>query len=177
MTLFRSDLTYGVPVSDAAQKYGGDSIHPIWSKVGTTSFVGLPSSCGKTQAKFHTSPSWQSSRQKPSLISHLAMNIFASFSVCAKAWMMREIECPNWSIAPTGAVFTDASFTAGMRSDSLIFTPNDKSKIAWNFRDLWGIMAIGDIFNCAGGMCLMSSHSTTRHCPIFTFAATSACNC
>ena len=79
------------------------------------------------------------------------IHAFAQTDTDAKTWMMRERKFPNWSIATTGAVFADYSFKTGMRSDSLIFTPNDKSKIAWNFRDLWGIMEIGDIFNCAVG--------------------------
>ncbi len=34
-------------VSDAVQKYGGDSTHPIWREVGTTSLVGLTSGCSR----------------------------------------------------------------------------------------------------------------------------------
>jgi hypothetical protein len=36
------------PVSVAAQKKVGDSIHPIWRDVGTTSWTGLPGGWGRT---------------------------------------------------------------------------------------------------------------------------------
>ncbi len=35
-------------VSVAAQKYGGDSTHPICNDVGRTIFTGSPGGCGKT---------------------------------------------------------------------------------------------------------------------------------
>ncbi len=35
-------------VSVAAQKYGGDSTHPICNDVGTTILMGSPGGCGKT---------------------------------------------------------------------------------------------------------------------------------
>jgi hypothetical protein len=105
-------MATSLDVSVAAQKYGGDSTHPICSKVGTTSFVGLPSSWGSTYAKFHSSPSTQSMRQNPSLISHFAMKIFAFSSASANVCTMRDNASPIWSIAPFGAVFSVVSLTA-----------------------------------------------------------------
>ncbi len=72
-------------VSVAAQKYGGDSTHPICSDVGTTRVIGIPSFCGRTYAKLHSSPFSQSIHQKPSLMSHFAMKILALSSALAKA--------------------------------------------------------------------------------------------
>ena len=72
-------------VSVAAQKYGGDSTHPICSDVGITSFIGSPSGCGTTYAKFYSSPSSQSMRQNPSLIFHFAIKTLAFWSASANA--------------------------------------------------------------------------------------------
>ena len=80
-------------------------------------------------------------------------------------------------MAPLGAVFVVASLTDGITVPSSNRTGKDKSKIALNFRDLWGIIASGDIFNSGGGLCLMSSHATIRACPLATFSATSARSC
>ena len=85
---------------DVAQKYSGYSIQPIWREVGTTSLTYSPFSCGKTYAKFHSSPNAQFKRQKPSLISHFAMKTFISSSACANTWIIRMRECPHWSMSP-----------------------------------------------------------------------------
>ena len=84
-------------------------------------------------------------------MSHFAMNTLPSWPACANAWTMCESENPSWSMAPLGAVFTEDSLTAGnvVPSDSL--RSKDKSGIAQNFRDLCGIIAIGDTFKCSGG--------------------------
>lgn len=80
-------------------------------------------------------------------------------------------------MAPRGADFVVASFTEGTVDPSVSLTGKDRSKIARNLRDLWGIIANGDIFNSIGGLCLMSSHITIRACPLATFSATSAFSC
>ena len=72
-------------VSDAAQKNGGDSTQPICSDVGTTSCTSFPGSCGNTYEKFHSSPSWQSSRQNPSLISYFTKKTLSSSDASAYA--------------------------------------------------------------------------------------------
>ena len=72
-------------VSDAAQNKGGDSTHPICSDVGMTNVVGHPGGCGRTYAKLYSCPSSPPIRQNPSLMSHFAINIFASSSVSANA--------------------------------------------------------------------------------------------
>jgi hypothetical protein len=57
-------------VSDAAQKNGGDSLHPICNAVGTTSSVSsrgvFLDGEGKTYVKFHASSFDTTNRQKPS---------------------------------------------------------------------------------------------------------------
>ena len=102
-----------IVVSDAAQKYSGDSIHPIWRLVGTTSHTCPPYTCVKTYEKFHYTPNVQFKRQKPSLISHFSMNIFISSYACTNAWIIRMRECPHWSMPPWGAGFADDLLTDG----------------------------------------------------------------
>jgi hypothetical protein len=72
-------------VSNVAQKYGGDSIHPICNDFGFTSFVLWHPTSGKTYAKFHSSCTVQSMHQNPSLMSHFAIKTFASSSAEAMA--------------------------------------------------------------------------------------------
>jgi hypothetical protein len=123
-------------VSVAAQKYGGDSTHPIWRDVGTISFVGSFGSCGSTYAKFHSSPALQSMCQKPSLISHLAMKIFASSSASANAWMIRLRVLPSWSRAPLGVSLMVVSLTESRKPPFLSRSWNKRSKIDWKSLDL-----------------------------------------
>ena len=132
---------------------------------------------GRTYAKFHSSPSAQSSLQKPSLMSHFAMNIFASVGAVANAWMMRWRECPSWSIAPAGANFVVVLFTDGIVSVGLSLIANDKSRIARKGLDLCGTMASGEILSCGGGLSFMSVHRTKRACLLFNFAVTSSSIC
>ena len=42
-------------------------------------------------------------------------------------------------------------------------------------RDLWGIIATGDIFNCGGKLSLMSPYRTTFEYPFNTLVAVSSC--
>jgi hypothetical protein len=156
-------------VSVAAQKYGGDSTYPIWRDVGTTSMIDFPSSCGRPYLKFHSSPAAQSIRQKPSLISHFAMNIFASLSASANAWMMWAKHLAIWLMAPAGAVFLVVLLTA---EQTLLFARhkrNDKSKMEQKAFNLCGIAAIGNIFSSFGGLSLMVSQSTNLAWFVRTF--------
>ena len=115
ITIFRCDVAARFTV--AAQKYGGDSTHPIWRDIGTTSRVGSDGSWGITCAKFHfhSSPSSLSILQNPSLTSHFAINIFSSSLDSPNTWMIRESNCLSWLMAPRGAVFFFfvVSFTDG----------------------------------------------------------------
>jgi hypothetical protein len=164
-------------VSIAVQKYGGDSTQPICKDVGTTSIVGSPSSCGRTYAKFHSSPSAQSIRQNPSFISHFAMNIFASGSVSAKACTIRGRHSPIWLIAPAGAVFSVVSLTEVRTPLLARRSQKDKSKIERYAFNLCGMAAIGEIFSWHGGSSFMSSHDTICACPMLTLSAASAAKC
>ena len=62
-------------VYDAAQKYGGNSLHPIWKMSGMTIHVSLMSfsgvNLGRTYVKFHASSGSTLSCQLPSLMSYL----------------------------------------------------------------------------------------------------------
>ncbi len=136
--------------------------------------IGFPSSCGRTYVKFHSLPAAQSIRQKPSLISHFAMNIFASLSACANAWMMRAKHSPIWLMAPSGAVFLVVSLTAERTPLIARRKQNDKSKMEQKAFDLCGIAAIGNIFISFGGLSLMVSQSTNLAC---TFLSASAAKC
>ncbi len=164
-------------VSVAEQKYGGDSTHPIWRDVGTMSIIGFPSSCGRTYVKFHSSPAAQSIRQKPSLISHFAMNIFASLSASANAWMMWAKHLPIWLMASAGAVILVVLLTAERTPLFARHKQNDKSKMEQKALDLCGIAAIGDIFSSFGGLSLMVSQSTNLAWFVCTFLSASAVKC
>ena len=72
-------------VSDATQKYAGDSTYPICREFGTTNLTDAPGGCGSTYAKFHSLHVAQSKCQKPSFISNLAIKMAASGSVSANA--------------------------------------------------------------------------------------------
>ena len=76
--------------------------------------------------------------------------------------------------AARGASLTDDSFTEGIKFPCRRRRRKDRSSIARNCRDLWGMSAIGDIFNSGGGLFLMSSHDTMRHWPRFCLAEASA---
>ena len=116
---------------------------------------------------------WQNvGKITPSFMPHLAMNTFASAEVCAKACIIRCRVWPIWSIAPRGAVLVVPSFTEGtVCVDSL--TGKERSRIARNCLDLCGIIAMGEIFNSFGGLCLIASQCTRRACPADTFSRTS----
>ena len=57
-----------------------------------------------------------------------------------------------------------------------IFNLNEKykSRIARKSWDLWGIVAIGELFNWSGGLSSILFHNTTLHWPLFSFATTSS---
>ncbi len=98
-------LAMSLAVSMAAQKYGGDSTHPIRSEVGITIRIGFPSGCGRTYEKLYSPPYAQSRRQKPSLMTHFAIDIFAVLSASANSCIIRDKQSPIWSIAPFGVFF------------------------------------------------------------------------
>ena len=75
--------------------------------------------------------------------------------------MMRLMVSPSWVIDSCLDFLFVASLTEGC------FIPlwnnlKERSRIALNFRLLWGIIAIGDIFNFSGMESLISFHLTIR---------------
>lgn len=60
---------------------------------------------------------------------------------------------------------------------SCMRTLKERSTIALNVLDLCGIIAMGDIFNSGGELCLILSHRTTSACPFLTFSAASCASC
>ncbi len=80
-------------------------------------------------------------------------------------------------MAPRGAVLMVPSFTDRTVEPSFSFTGNERSRIARNFRDLCGIIATGEILSSDGGLCFMSSHTTTRAWPFLIFLSTSCQSC
>ncbi len=79
-------------------------------------------------------------------------------------------EWPIWEIAPWGADFVVPSFTDGPTVPFISLTWNDRSRIARNCLDLWGIIARGEIVSSGGGFDFKSSHFTIRACPSLTFS-------
>ena len=75
---------------------------------------------------------------------------------------------------PLGADLMDASFTDGMTPPSSSRREKDKSRMVLYFLDLCGIIEIGEIFSCGGGLSQISFQSTIRACPAATFARTSS---
>ena len=68
--------------------------------------------------------------------------------------------------------FTDSSIPPFLRRRL-----RDRSKIDLNALDLWGIVAIGEIFSWGGGLSLISFHRISFVCPTLTFSALSAAKC
>ena len=66
-------------------------------------------------------------------------------------------------MAPLGVVLTVVLLTAANIPLFLSCEQKDRSKINLKAFDLsGGIAAMGDIFSCGGGLCLVSSHGTRR---------------
>ena len=138
------------PILGAAQKYGADLIHPIWSDVGIITLKGIPGFCRSMQHKFHSSPSSQSILQNPSLIYHFAWNILANYGAWANAWMMRSKTFPIWSIAPAGAIFYVLLFTNGTLPCGISCNAKAKYNIDQKALYLWGIDTMGDTLISTG---------------------------
>ena len=101
------------------------------------------------------------------------MKIFISSSTCENSWIICMSESTNWSMSPEGEFFTNDLLTYGKSSPFFYLNEKDKSRISWKSRDLWGIMAIGEILNWSGGLTFILSHKNTLHLPFFYFATTS----
>lgn len=80
-------------------------------------------------------------------------------------------------MAPFGAVFTVVLFTDGTEVVGLSQTGNDKSNIARYGRELCGTIATGEIFNCGGGLSLISFQCTSLACPFAIFSRISSSSC
>ena len=90
---------------------------------------------------------------------------------------MRDSDWPSWFIAPRGEVFSGVSLTNAKREPSCSRKANDRSKIDRNALDLCGMATMGEIFNCGGGLSLMSSYKTILACPDATFSLHSSAKC
>ncbi len=110
-------------------------------------------------------------------MSHFAINIFASLSASANAWITWDKHLPIWLMVPAEAVFLVVSFTDSRTPPFLRHRQNDKSKIDQKSFDLCGIAAIGDIFRSFGGLSLMESHCTKHAWFICTFSGALAAKC
>ena len=91
-----------------------------------------------------------------------AIAIFASSLASANAWTIRDRHSPSWSITPFGALLIVVSLTATKTPPFFSRRQKERSKINLDALDLCGMAAIGDIFNCGGGLSLMSSQGTRR---------------
>ncbi len=170
-------LATSLAISMATQKYGGDSTHPIWSEVGITICIGSSSSCGRTYAKLYSSPSVQSRHQKPSLMSHFAINIFAVSSV-SEMHVLFVTSNPQSGQSPLLVLFFSiVSLTDASTPPFFSLSQKDNSRIKQNAFDLCGIAAIGEISNSLGGLSLILSHATMRAWLVCTFSATSSAKC
>ncbi len=164
-------------VSLAAQKYGGDSTHPIWSEVEITICIGSSSGCGRMYAKLYSSPSTQLRRQKPSLMPHFAINIFAVSSASTNACIIRDKQSQSGQSPLLVWFFSVVSLPDASTPPFFSLGRKDKSRIEQNAFDLCGIATIGEIFNSLGGLSLISSHGTMRARLVRTFSAASSAKC
>jgi len=129
-------------VSDAAQKYGGDSAQPIYSVV----FIGVAFGF----VKFQASAGFTTNRQNPSLMSSLQKR---KGLVADRCLAMRSIICfrqmLSWAIALCEACARVESLT-DRRSWPLTVNEKERSRMTLYALLLCGIQATGEILRLWG---------------------------
>ncbi len=95
--------------------------------------------------------------------------ILVCSSTSAKAWMILLRAWPSLSRAPCGAIFMVVLLTNLMILPFLSQRQKDRSSMDQNAFELYGIAAIGDIFNWGSGFSLMSPQKNSLAWPALTF--------